>query len=85
MFSKDGRFISSKFGVDTWRNRGATCVPKSADRQTDRQTAFRLYIVDILDPAVLYVAKIYMELIHPLLFTILTSLQPTVFVRAPTS
>ena len=35
VFSKDGRFISSKSGVDTWRNRGATCVPKSANRQTD--------------------------------------------------
>ena len=35
VFSEDGRFISSISGVDTWRNRGATCVPKSADRQTD--------------------------------------------------
>ena len=42
VFSEDGRFISSKFSADTWRNCEATCVPKSADRQR----AFHLYIVD---------------------------------------
>ena len=35
VFSNDGHFISSKFGVDPWRNNQATCVQKSANRQTD--------------------------------------------------
>ena len=35
VFSEDRRFISSKSGVDTWRNRGASSMPKSADKQTD--------------------------------------------------
>ena len=40
VFSEDRHFISSKCGIDMWRNRGATCVPKNADGQT----AFCLYI-----------------------------------------
>ena len=42
VFPKDRRFISSKPGIDPWRNGGATCVLKSADRQI----AFCLYIVE---------------------------------------
>ena len=34
VFPKDGCFMLSKFGVDVWRNHGATCVPKNC-RQTD--------------------------------------------------
>ena len=41
---KDGRFILNKSGIDLQRNHGATCVPKKVP--TDRETAFRLYIVD---------------------------------------
>ena len=45
VISEDGRFISSKSGVDPGRNHGATDVPKKV--RTDRQTAFCLYIVDL--------------------------------------
>ena len=37
---------SSKSEVDTCINDRDINQPKSADRQTDRQTAFQLYIVD---------------------------------------
>ena len=38
VFSKDGHFILSKFGVNLWKNDRAMCVQKSADRQKNRQT-----------------------------------------------
>ena len=42
--SEDGRFISSKSGVDPRRNHGARGVTKKVP--TDGQTAFCLYIVE---------------------------------------
>ena len=44
VISEDGRFISSKSGVDPSWNNGAKCVPEKC-RQTDGQTAFRLYVI----------------------------------------
>ena len=43
VISDDGHFILSKSGVDPGRNHGAMDMPKKV--RTDRQMAFRLYIV----------------------------------------
>ena len=55
---EDVAFISSKSGVYTWRDgKVMSAARKIADRQTDRQTAFRLYIVDYYDFRILRIME----------------------------
>ena len=61
---EDGRFISGKSGVDTWINRGASCVPKRADRQTDSMLSINIRIYAYIYAYIYVYVYVYVYIIH---------------------